>query len=62
MAKRNSWAKGQGTLEWNRVTWYSRLAALLVFLLMVPAVSFYVGTQYERTMEALAHADAVSNA
>ncbi len=40
-------------LEWNRVTWYSRLWALLVFLLIIPVLAFYIGTQYQRTIEVL---------
>lgn len=31
----------------NEVTWYSKLAAILFFLLAVPVLCFYVGTQYQ---------------
>ncbi len=41
------------SIEWNRITWYSRLWAIFVFLLVIPVVSFYIGTQYERTVEVL---------
>ena len=47
MAKKSS----TSSIEWNRVTWYSKLAALFLFLFIVPVLAFYVGTQYERTME-----------
>ncbi|MES2623539.1 MAG: hypothetical protein V4576_04005 [Patescibacteria group bacterium] len=41
------------TSQWNQVTWYSKLGALIVFLLVIPILSFYVGTQYERTQQTL---------
>jgi hypothetical protein len=34
-------------IKWNEVTWYSRLGALILFLAVIPALSFYIGTQYE---------------
>jgi hypothetical protein len=34
-------------IQWNDVTWYSRLGAITVFIGALPALSFYVGTQYE---------------
>jgi len=33
--------------RWNEVTWYSRLAAIVLLIGALPALSFYVGTQYE---------------
>jgi len=34
-------------IEWNRVTWYSKLGAIILFLGVIPALCFYIGTQYE---------------
>ena len=33
-------------IEFNRVTWYSKLAALVLFLVVVPVLCFYIGEQY----------------
>jgi len=52
MANKTKSSRAEG-IEWNRVTWYSRLWAIFVFLLVVPVVAFYIGTQYERTIEVL---------
>ena len=42
--------EGQGTISsgirWNEVTWYSRLAAIFLFLGVVPVLCFYIGLQY----------------
>jgi len=37
-------------IEWNKVTWYSRLGALILFLGIVPVLTFYIGTQYQLTI------------
>jgi hypothetical protein len=39
-------------IQWNAVTWYSRLAAIVVFLGLVPALCFYVGVQFELVFDA----------
>ena len=33
-------------IEWNKVTWYSKLAAVIFFLGVLPVLTFYIGTQY----------------
>ena len=33
-------------IEWYRVTWYSRIGALFLFLVVVPALCLYLGEQY----------------
>jgi len=38
-------------IEWNVVTWYSKLAAIILFLLVLPTLTFYIGVQYAKTME-----------
>jgi hypothetical protein len=35
-------------MQWNKVTWYSRLGALILFIGVLPALSFYIGTQFGR--------------
>jgi hypothetical protein len=34
-------------IEWHEVTWYSRLGSFILFLGVVPVLTFYIGTQYE---------------
>jgi hypothetical protein len=36
-------------IEWNKVTWYSKLSAALFFLLVFPGLYFFVGGQYQVT-------------
>jgi hypothetical protein len=40
-------------IEWNRVTWYSRLAAIIFFIGVLPVLTFCMGKQYAevRTQE-----------
>lgn len=33
-------------MQWHEVTWYSKLGALLLFVLVVPVLAFYTGTKY----------------
>ncbi len=37
-------------IKWNKYTWYSRTAALLFFLLVLPVLTFYIGEQYGVTV------------
>lgn len=37
-------------IRWNEVTWYSRLGAVILFLVVVPTLCFYIGTQYQLTI------------
>lgn len=34
-------------IEFNKVTWYSKLGALILFILVIPALTFYIGRKYE---------------
>jgi hypothetical protein len=34
-------------IKFNEVTWYSKLAAAILFLVIVPFLAFYIGTQYQ---------------
>ena len=36
-------------ISFTTVTWYSKLGAILLFLLVVPTVCFFIGQQYELT-------------
>ena len=36
--------------ELNKVTWYSKILTLLVFLLAFPMFAFYVGSKYEKVL------------
>ncbi len=39
-------------IRWNEVTWYSKLGAIVLFVGVVPALSFYIGTQYQAVLDA----------
>jgi hypothetical protein len=38
-------------VQWNEVTWYSKLGAIILFIGVVPALCFYIGTQYAETQQ-----------
>jgi hypothetical protein len=40
-------------IQWTRVTWYSWWLAVFLFLFVLPALSFYVGMQYQQTLDVL---------
>ena len=35
-------------IKFNEVTWYSRWAAIIFFIGVLPALAFYIGVQYEK--------------
>ena len=39
-------------IEWNKVTWYSKLLALVIFVAL-PFIGFYYGAQYGKTVAAI---------
>jgi len=41
-------------IEWNKVTWYSKLFALLLFVTL-PPIGFYLGVQYGKVRGELRH-------
>jgi hypothetical protein len=47
-------------IKWNEITWYSRLGAIILFLGVVPALSFYIGIQYESILSTQDHSKVVS--
>jgi hypothetical protein len=46
-------------IKWNEVTWYSKLAAIIFFVGIFPALSFYIGVEYEKTEQTLNQATAL---
>jgi hypothetical protein len=40
-------------IKFNEVTWYSKLAAVIFFLAVLPILTFYIGMEYEKTEEAM---------
>jgi hypothetical protein len=38
-------------IELNKVTWYSKWTEIIVFILLLPILIFYIGMQYEKTIE-----------
>ncbi len=42
-------------IEWNKVTWYSKLLALALFVAL-PFIGFYCGVQYGKTVAAIGQA------
>jgi len=40
-------------IKWNEYTWYSKLAAIIFFIGVLPALAFYIGVQYEKTAQIL---------
>jgi hypothetical protein len=39
------------SIEFNKVTWYSKLGAVILFLLVVPVLTFYIGMKYQEVVE-----------
>lgn len=36
-------------IKFNQVTWYSKLAAIIFFIGVIPALTFYIGMKYQET-------------
>jgi len=41
------------TIEWNAITWYSRIATIVVFIGILPILNFYIGLKYQETTQAI---------
>lgn len=39
-------------IKWNKYTWYSKLAAIIFFIGILPIWVFYLGMQYQQAMDA----------
>jgi hypothetical protein len=46
-------------IEWNKVTWYSKLLALALFVAL-PFIGFYYGVQYGKIVAAIGQAPAAT--
>jgi hypothetical protein len=40
-------------IRWNKTTWYSRLATIVVLLVAVPVLAFYIGKNYQQEINAV---------
>jgi hypothetical protein len=47
-------------IKWNKVTWYSKLIALIIFV-GLPFVGFYYGTQYGETIAFIGQTPAITS-
>lgn len=47
-------------IQWNKVTWYSKLIALVLFVAL-PFIGFYYGTQYGKTLGSIAQVTATGS-
>ncbi len=41
-------------IQFNKVTWYSKLASIIILLLALPVLTFYIGNVYSRTYNVVA--------
>lgn len=39
-------------MQFNVVTWYSKLLSIIFFIAVLPVLTFYIGTQYQLTVDA----------
>lgn len=37
-------------IEFNKVTWYSKWGAVILFLIVLPILTFYIGREYQKTV------------
>ena len=49
------------SIKFNEVTWYSKLAALIFFLIALPTLTFYMGVEYQKTAQMLAESAVTSH-
>lgn len=45
-------------IQFNTVTWYSKLGAVILFILVVPTLTFFIGREYQKTVDVLHDAPA----
>lgn len=38
-------------IQWNKVTWYSKLAAIIFFVGVLPVFTFFMGMEYKEVQE-----------
>ncbi len=44
-------ASHQKGIQWTRVTWYSWSLAVILFVIVIPALAFYIGMEYQQTLD-----------
>ena len=49
-------------IEWNQVTWYSKLGAIILFISIVPALCFYIGIQYQLAQQSFTSPPVINGA
>ena len=60
MAKMIEEASRLKGIQWNRVTWYSWWLAVFLFCIVIPALSFYIGMEYQKTADIVDRAPRVT--
>jgi hypothetical protein len=48
-------------IEWNHVTWYSKLGAVIFFLAILPVITFFIGSEYQKTVQILSASQTSQN-
>lgn len=48
------------SIQFNTVTWYSKLGAVILFILVVPTLTFYIGRKYQETVTLLEQSEVPS--
>lgn len=38
------------SIEFNKVTWYSKWSAVVLFIIIIPILTFYIGREYQKTV------------
>jgi hypothetical protein len=46
-------------IKWNEVTWYSKWGAIILFVLVVPALAFCIGAKYQEVTQVLSEQSVV---
>ncbi|MES2437223.1 MAG: hypothetical protein V4519_04415 [Patescibacteria group bacterium] len=47
------------TIIWNKVTWYSKFAAVIFFFVIFPVWAFIVGMKFEDTLHVIREVDEI---
>jgi hypothetical protein len=49
--------KSKTRIKWNEYTWYSKTLAVIFFIAVLPAWTFYLGMYYQDTVNEIQKAD-----
>ncbi|MBX4198349.1 hypothetical protein KW782_03385 [Candidatus Parcubacteria bacterium] len=47
-------------IKLHEVTWYSKLAAILFFIVALPAFTFFLGREYERSIQLISDSESLN--